>query len=80
MDFRFGDEFDFAVAADFTARIVDELMTCPCPRARCSTSTCPAGHPVGVRVTRLGKRIYRDELKLDAEEEGGRRRYWIYGA
>jgi 5'-nucleotidase len=31
-----------------------------------------------VEVTRLGKRIYRDELKL-SEEEGGRRRYWIYG-
>ena len=50
----------------------------------------PAGHPAehqrprgrapGVQVTRLGKRIYRDELKLDAEDEDGGRRYWIYGA
>jgi len=30
-------------------------------------------------VTSLGKRIYRDELKLEQEEEG-RRRYWIYGS
>jgi 5'-nucleotidase len=30
-------------------------------------------------VTSLGKRIYRDELKLEHEEEG-RRRYWIYGS
>ena len=30
-------------------------------------------------MARLGKRIYRDELKLEAEEQG-RRRYWIYGA
>ena len=27
---------------------------------------------------RLGKRIYRDQMKL-TEEEGGRRRYRIYG-
>ena len=40
----------------------------------------PAGEPHGVQVTRLGKRIYRDELKLDAEDEDGGRRYWIYGA
>jgi 5'-nucleotidase len=29
-------------------------------------------------VTRLGKRIYRDELKV-VEREDGRRRYHIYG-
>ena len=41
----------------------------------------PAGVPDGVEVTSLGKRIYRDELKLDHEDEGppSRRRYWIYG-
>jgi 5'-nucleotidase len=35
-----------------------------------------------VRVTRLGKRIYRDELTLaeDDPTDGGRRRYWVYGA
>src|SRR5204862_184539 len=38
----------------------------------------PAGGVRGVEVTRLGKRIYRDELRLDTEEDG-RRRYWIYG-
>ena len=32
-----------------------------------------------MEVTRLGKRIYRDQLKLHTEEET-RRRYWIYGA
>jgi 5'-nucleotidase len=31
-----------------------------------------------VSVTRLGKRIYRDELKLH-EQDGSRRRYWVYG-
>ncbi len=32
-----------------------------------------------MEVTSLGKRIYRDELKLEREEEH-RRRYWIYGS
>ena len=32
-----------------------------------------------MEVTSLGKRIYRDKLKLDTSE-GTRRRYWIYGA
>jgi 5'-nucleotidase len=80
MDFRFGQEFDFTVAADFAARVVDELDDVPMPEGTLLNVNVPADHPVGVRVTRLGKRIYRDELKLDAEEEGGRRRYWIYGA
>ncbi len=39
----------------------------------------PAGDPDGVEVTRLGKRIYRDELKLAEEEGEHRRRYWVYG-
>ena len=34
--------------------------------------------PSGVAVGRLGKRIYRDRLELEADEEG-RRRYRIYG-
>ena len=32
----------------------------------------------GVEVTHLGKRVYRDELRLESEEEEGRH-YWIYG-
>ncbi|HEY5051875.1 MAG TPA: 5'/3'-nucleotidase SurE, partial [Solirubrobacterales bacterium] len=35
--------------------------------------------PTGVEVTKLGKRIYNDELKLVDETDGGRRRYEIYG-
>ena len=54
--------------------------TCRCPTGTLLNINVPAGEPDGVEVTRLGKRIYRDELKLDAEDEGGRRRYWIYGA
>jgi 5'/3'-nucleotidase len=88
MDFRLGDEFDFRIAAEFVARIVRQLAGTadevgggiPLPEGTLLNVNVPAGHPDGVSVTRLGKRIYRDELKLDAEQPDGRRRYWIYGA
>jgi 5'-nucleotidase len=38
----------------------------------------PGVAPDGVEVCRLGKRIYRDELRLK-DEQGTRRQYWIYG-
>src|SRR6201999_1737416 len=72
--------FAFARAAEFTARVVAELEHVPLPEGTLLNINVPAGEPRGVEVTRLGKRIYRDELKLDAEDEDGGRRYWIYGA
>jgi 5'-nucleotidase len=79
MDFRLGSKFDFATAARFTARIVDELGDAPLPPGTLLNINVPAGEVDGVEVTSLGKRIYRDELKLDTTE-GVRQRYWIYGA
>ena len=78
MDFRLGEEFDFDKAAAFTARIVEELEDVPMPESTLLNVNCPAGEVGGVRVCRLGKRVYRDRLEL-AGEEGGRRRYRIYG-
>ena len=80
MDFRLGSRFAFERAADFVARVVAELDEVPLPQGTLLNINVPAGEPAGVQVTRLGKRIYRDELKLDAEDEDGGRRYWIYGA
>jgi 5'-nucleotidase len=88
MDFRLGSRFGFATAAEFTARIVGELAgsageadgRIPLPGGTLLNVNVPAGDVDGVDVTRLGKRIYRDELKLAAEDEDGGRRYWIYGA
>jgi 5'-nucleotidase len=80
MDFRLGSRFAFEVAAEFTARVVDELDDVPLAPGTLLNINVPAGEPHGVEVTKLGKRIYRDELKLEAEDEDGRRRYWIYGA
>jgi 5'-nucleotidase len=80
MDFRLGSRFGFERAADFVARVVAQLDEVPLPQGTLLNINVPAGDPHGVQVTRLGKRIYRDELKLDAEDEDGGRRYWIYGA
>jgi 5'-nucleotidase len=79
MDFRLGREFDFTVAAHFAASIVDRLDEVPLPTGTLLNVNAPGAHPDGVEVTKLGKRIYRDELKLKAED-GERRQYWIYGA
>jgi 5'-nucleotidase len=72
--------FDFAIAAAFAARLVERLATESMPEATLINVNCPAGEPKGIEVTKLGKRIYNDELKLVGEEsEDGRRRYEIYG-
>src|SRR5919197_2307557 len=69
MDFRIGAKFAFERAAEFTARVIAELHQVPLPKGTLLNINVPAGEPDGVDVTRLGKRIYRDELKLDAEDE-----------
>ena len=78
LDFRMGAEFDFTVGARFIARVVEELEAVPLPEGTLLNVNVPAGEPEGVEVTRLGKRIYRDELTLE-EEHQGRSRYRIYG-
>jgi 5'-nucleotidase len=81
VDFRAGREWereDFEQAAAFAARMVEELETVPMPKGTLINVNCPAGEIKGACACRLGKRIYRDTLEL-AEEDGGRRRYQIYG-
>jgi 5'-nucleotidase len=84
-DHRFGTAFDFTAAAHFAARVVGELAAdgeavgrIPLPDGTLLNVNVPAGEVQGVEVTRIGKRIYRDELRLESEADG-RRRYWIYG-
>jgi 5'-nucleotidase len=81
MDFRLGADFNFEVAARFTARVVEELEDVPLPPSTLLNVNVPAGTPHGVEVARLGKRIYRDRLQ-EQEGDGGdraRRTYFIYG-
>jgi 5'-nucleotidase len=82
LDYRFHGGFQFDVAAGFVARLVERMEEFPLPAKTLLNINVPAGEPHGVQVTSLGRRIYRDELKLDHEEQGppARRRYWIYGA
>ena len=84
MDFRLGREFDFSVVADFVARIVASLPERPLSTGTLLNVNCPAvpvEELLGARVTRLGKRIYRDKLELQREDPDGKRRklYRIYG-
>jgi 5'-nucleotidase len=71
--------FDFSYAAAFTKQLVMRLRSETMPTATLINVNCPAGEPRGVEVTKLGKRIYNDELKLVKESDGGRRHYEIYG-
>ncbi len=80
MDFRMGDAFDFSHAAAFTARVVDEIEEVGLREGTLLNVNCPAGRPDAVEVTRLGKRIYRDELKVEGRPGDEGQRYWIYGA
>jgi 5'-nucleotidase len=83
MDFRLSDIFDFDEGARFVARVVEEIESVPLQPGTLLNVNCPAGDATGVQVTRLGKRIYRDELTLSdsdaGTEPGQRRRYWVYG-
>lgn len=79
MDFRLGDRFDFEEGARFCARLVEELDHIPLPGGTLLNVNVPAGDAVGVVAARLGKRIYRDELKATGDVADGKRKYWIYG-
>src|SRR5436190_8887126 len=78
MGFMPGPRFDFTNAARVSARLVALLATEPLPPETLLNVNVPAGPATGIEVTRLGKRVYEDELKL-VEEDGARRRYQIYG-
>jgi 5'-nucleotidase len=82
LDFREGGGFDFAVAATFTARLVEELEHVPLPPGTLLNINVPGGEPEGVEVAGLGKRVYSDELALvdeDLDPTRPRRLYRIYG-
>jgi 5'-nucleotidase len=79
MGFLPGPRFEFELAARLTARLVGFLEAKPLPPGTLLNVNCPAGEPVGVEVTRLGKRVYEDELRLVEKDDAGRRRYRIYG-
>ena len=79
MGYRFGRNYDFSAAARLTAGIVQHIAREGLPKGTLLNLNVPAGELAGVEVTRLGKRLYDDELKLVDEDADGRRSYRIYG-
>jgi 5'-nucleotidase len=79
MDFRLGDVFDFETAAAFTARVIERIDDVPLPDGTLLNVNVPAGETSTVEVARLGKRIYRDALRLVDTEGDTRRRFRVYG-
>ena len=60
--------FDFGVAAAFAAELVRRLQAAPMPRGDADQRQLPGRRAEGIEVTKLGKRIYNDELKLVGED------------
>jgi 5'/3'-nucleotidase len=79
MSFVTGARFEFEVAAAFGASLVGTIADSPLPAGTLLNVNCPAGATDGIEVTRLGKRLYNDELRFVGEDGEGRRRYQIYG-
>jgi len=76
-DFKRHAGYDFAAAAAFLPRLVEEIERHGMPEGTIVNVNVPA-EPSGARVARLGKRIYQDRLELESDDEG-LRRYRIYG-
>jgi 5'-nucleotidase len=79
MDFRAGDAFDFAIAADFSAALVTKLDDVPLPEGTLLNVNVPRPPVAGVEVVQLGRRVYLDELEV-LQTSGRRRQFSIYGA
>ena len=80
MGYRAYRSFDFDLAARFTAQVIHEIVSHPMPEGTLVNINVPGNPPEGVDVARLGKRIYKDELKKVNRDDGdGKVHYRIYG-
>ncbi len=74
-------EIDFTPAAQVAARIARRVLTDGLPRdtfLNVNVPDIPFEQIQGARITRLGKRIYRDEL-VARQDPYGKDYYWIGG-
>lgn len=77
----FREGYDLSVPAECAASIVRSVLTCGFPKGtmlNVNVPPLPLGAIRGVRVTRLGRRVYGDQVQLQ-EGNGRRRRFIIYG-
>jgi len=79
MDFRLARRFDFSVAAGLAGELVGRVGSEGLPDGTLINVNFPGTEPTGIEVTRLGKRLYNNELRQVDEDEAGRRRFEIYG-
>ncbi len=68
----------YLAAAEFAARIAAQAFERGLPRDVLLNVNVPAPPICGVRITRMGKRLYRDEL-IVRQDPRGRPYYWIGG-
>src|SRR3954447_8154322 len=66
-DFRRHEAYDFGPAAEFLSRLVGSVIAHGIPPGTLLNVNVPS-QPSGVAIGRLGKRIYRDRLELEADD------------
>jgi len=74
--------FHFDKVAAFSARLADAILDHDLPGPvllNINSPNLPAEEIRGAEVTRLGKRIYRDQLVEEGGDGNGNKRYQIYG-
>jgi 5'-nucleotidase len=76
-----GERADFESAARFTRRLVESVLEHGLPpksALNVNLPSLPDGDYKGVRITRLGTRVYQDSL-IQKTDPRGRAYYWIGG-
>jgi 5'-nucleotidase len=68
--------FTFDAAAAFATRLARHLLETPLPPGTLINVNVPAGAPKGVRVARLGRRRYGEDV-IEKKDPRGRPYYWI---
>jgi len=74
-----GGSYSFGTAQRLVPVLAAELASGRLGRDVVLNLNCPAGAAQGVRMARLGRRIWSDQVAL-VEQDNGRRRFRLYGA
>ncbi len=75
------DDIDYAAMARFTRKLTKRILQNNLPESTLLNVNIPnptSGKFAGVRITRLGKRVYRDII-VEKIDPRGRKYYWIAG-
>ncbi len=72
------DQFSFEPAVEVARRFVEELLAAELPADLLLNINIPAGEIRGVRLTRLGTRVYK-QVVVEKVDPRGRNYFWIAG-